>query len=331
MGNRQHVRRDLARARVVEAPPAFAPGSAIVGWCDGGEWAACFGLSLHNLFMFDMFSPEPRIMNVDRVASGGRYYLRDIAGSMGIASARNNIAKAFLDETDAEWLFMVDSDMGFEADTVNRLIDSATAGGYEVMGALAFALKRRLLSPNPLNIEMARLCPTLYSFVELENEVGFAPIFDYPRDEVVQVGGTGAACLVIHRSVLVRIREVYGERWFEPIVHPTGDRGKPRAFSEDFSFCVRVAGVAGKVGVDTSVKTGHAKGGLFLTEEQYVIQRAVDEGLKVAQAERVPQASTATGDELVDGDVGSFVVHPRQNGKSATLPDPSEYMGARAA
>jgi hypothetical protein len=291
MGNgAQKVRRALAeheRAKAAEETAAsFTPGSAIVGWCDGGEWAACFGLSLHGLFMYDMFSPQPRIMNVERIASGGRYYLRDLAGTMGIASARNNITRAFLDETDAEWLFMVDSDMGFETDVVNRLIESATAGGFEAMGALAFALKRRLLSPNPLNVELTRLCPTVYQFVELEHEVGFVPMFEYPMNQVVEVGGTGAACLVIHRGLATRIRSMYGDRWFEPITHPTGDNGKPRAFSEDFSFCVRIAAVGGKIGVDTSVKTGHAKGGLFLTEEQYLIQRAVDEGLKVAQGER---------------------------------------------
>jgi hypothetical protein len=248
-------------------------------------------------------------MRPERVIAGERYYLRDLAGSMGIASARNNIARAFLDETDSEWLFMIDADMGFEADTVNRLIESASGGGYEVMGALAFALKRRLLNPNPLSVELSRLCPTLYRLVETEDETGFLPLMDYPRDELVPVGGTGAACVVIHRGALARIRAVYGEAWFDPITHPTGFRGRPRTFSEDLSFCVRVAGVGGKIGVDTRVKTGHAKGGIFLTEEQYTIQRAVDEGLKVAEDERRAQTWR-------DGNPVA-VVHPRQNGKTA--------------
>lgn len=318
------VRRDLAahgKERAAEqTAAAFTPGSAIVGWCDGGDWAACFGLSLHNLFMHDFCSPAPRIMR----DPAQRYYLRDLAGTMGIASARNHIATAFLDETDAEWLFMVDSDMGFEADTVDRLISSAQAGGFEVMGALAFALKRRLLNPNPLNVELTRLCPTVYQLAELENESGFAPVFDYPRDAVMEVGGTGAACVVIHRGVLARIRYMYGDRWFEPITHPTGDHGKPRTFSEDLSFCLRVQAVGAKVGVDTSVKTGHAKGGIFLTEEQYVIQRAVDEGLKVAEAEARAQAwrdgNPAMATEVSEDDPSRFSIYevqPRQNGKSS--------------
>lgn len=312
------VRRDLAAHKAQQAAERsalFEPGSAIVGWCDGGEWAACFGLSLHNLFMRDFCSPAPRIMrDPDK-----RYYLRDIAGTMGIASARNRIATTFLDETDAEWLFMVDSDMGFEADTVDRLIESASVGEYEVMGALAFALKRRLLTPNPLSVELTRLCPTIYQMAELENEAGFVPVFDYPRDEVIQVGGTGAACVVIHRGALVRIRALYGDRWFEPTTHPTGDHGKPRTFSEDLSFCLRAQAAGAKVGVNTSVKTGHAKGGIFLTEEQYVIQRAVDEGLKVAEEEAKAQAWRAGN---------PMPVHPRQNGKTTFLEEIST-LGTR--
>lgn len=327
MTSARDVKRDLRRHEIEraadETAASFVPGSAMVGWCDGGEWAACFGLSLHNLFMYDAFAPEPRIMRPERVVAGERYYLRDLAGSMGIATARNNIARAFLDETDSEWLFMVDADMGFEADTVNRLIASAQAGGFEVMGALAFALKRRLLRPNPLNIELSRLCPTLYTFAELENEVGFAPMFDYPANSVVEVGGTGAACLVINRSVLARIRAYDGGvgKWFEPITHPKGDHGKPRTFSEDFSFCVRVAAVGGKLGVDTSVKTGHAKGGIFLTEEQYAIQRAVDEGMKVAEEEQRAQAWREGNPALAPNVSRETEIISRQNGKSSRLAD----------
>jgi len=292
----------------------------VVGWCDGGEWAACFGLSLHALFMTDFCSPSPRIMR----DPDQRYYLRNIAGTMGIASARNEIVTAMLDQTDAEYLFMVDSDMGFEPDIVERLVSSLEGGQYDVMGALAFALKRRLLNPNPLSAELTRLCPTIYDYVELDVETGFTPRLRYERDAVQQCAGTGAAAVLIGRSVLLRIRERYGNRWFEPMTHPTGDRGAPRTFGEDLSFCVRVAAVGGRMAVDTAVKTAHAKGGIFLTEEQYDIQCAVDEGVKYAQAEAERAAQVSVAEEgLADGDVGTgerlVVMHSRQNGKMAAL------------
>jgi hypothetical protein len=287
---RTQVRRDLDRhaadglARAAQSDP----GSVMVGWCDGGEWAACFGLSLMHLYLADASRPDPRIL---RAADQPFFYLRDLAGSMGIASARNHIAQTFLDETAAEWLFMVDADMGFEPTIVEQLITAAESGDeggrFDVMGALAFALKRRLLRPNPLSAELSRLQPTVYDFAQLEGgETGFVPRFQYERDAVQPCAATGAAAVLISREILLKIRARYGgSKWFEQITHPTGaPDGGPRTFSEDLSFCVRVAAVGGRLGVDTRVKTAHAKGGLFLTEEQYDIQRAVDEGARYAAA-----------------------------------------------
>jgi hypothetical protein len=51
--------------------------------------------------------------------------LRELCGAAGIVEGRNSIAAAFLDKTECEWLFMVDSDMGFAPDTVDRLIEAA--------------------------------------------------------------------------------------------------------------------------------------------------------------------------------------------------------------
>ena len=47
-------------------------------------------------------------------------------GAAGIVDGRNALAKFMCDEaTDVDWLFMVDSDMGFAGDTVERLIAAA--------------------------------------------------------------------------------------------------------------------------------------------------------------------------------------------------------------
>ena len=101
------------------------------------------------------------------------------------------------------------------------------------------------------------------------DEVGFTVMHMYPPDEVVQVSGTGAACLLIHREALKKVRAEYGDQWFSEITHPTGLKGKPRMFSEDLSFCIRLQGVGVPIHVNTAVKTTHEKGGIFLDEEMY--------------------------------------------------------------
>lgn len=243
----------------------MTPGSVVVGYCDGGTWSAAFGLSYRDLVMHDVLGPG-------RIVREGGTELRQVAGTMGVASGRNKITTQFLDATDGEWLWMVDTDMGFAPDTVDRLVTSADPQERPVVGGLCFAIKRQ--ARGDYWAERYRIAPTVYEYLDLGDEVGFRPILDYKRDTVVQVAGTGAACLLMHRGALEQVRAKYGDAWFDPITHPTGEKGKPRTFSEDLSFCVRLQAIGLPVHVDTSVKTCHDKGGVFLDEYAFDQQQA---------------------------------------------------------
>jgi len=239
-------------------------GTVAVAIIDDGGWSACFGLSYRDLLMHDITGGR-------RIIPHGKE-MRQLASRTNVASSRNKMVTGFLDTTACEWLWFVDVDMGFGPDSVDRLVKSADPVDRPVMGALCFALRRA--RTGDFYAEKTKTQPTIYEYLELDTEVGFRPILDYPRGEVIPVAGTGGACLLIHRSALESVRERYGDIWFEPITHPTGDRGKPRGFSEDLSFCVRLASLGIPVHVDTSVKTCHEKGGVFLDEEYFDMQQA---------------------------------------------------------
>lgn len=242
----------------------MSEGTVAVAIIDDGNWAACFGLSYRDLLLHD-------VTHGCRIVPAGRE-MRQLSSRTSIAASRNKMARGMLDTTDCEWLWFIDVDMGFAADTVDRLIKSADPQLRPVMGGLCFAMKRSRTAD--YWAERVRIQPTVYEYLELADEVGFRPITAYDRDQVIPVAGTGAACLLIHRGALELVREKYGDDWFTPITHPTGDKGKPRTFSEDLSFCVRLASVDIPVHVDTAVKTTHDKGGIFLDEETYDAQRA---------------------------------------------------------
>ncbi len=235
-------------------------GSAVIGVIDNDSWSACFGLSFTETMLYDLGASQ-------RLYRSDRPFIRVTAGTMGLVAARNEIVRGFLDNTEAEWLVFIDTDMGFSSDSVDRLIASADPENRPVVGALCFALKKE--AGNDFYAQSNSLKPTLYQYHELENEVGFASIEEYERNALVEVSGTGAACLLIHRSALEKIRKNIGDVWFDQITHPTGDHGKPRQFSEDLSFCVRLAALDIPIYVDTSVKTTHEKGALYLDEPTY--------------------------------------------------------------
>lgn len=245
--------------------PDYVPGSVIPAVIDGGTWAACFGLSWTDMMLHDQAQSA-------RILGRSNQYVRKQSGTMGVAAARNEIAAYFLQQ-DAEWLFMVDADMGFAADTVDRMVASAEANEVGILGALCFAQKVDPdLTQNVLYATRYRIQPTLYRYVEVESngERGFQAITKYRRDAFQEVAATGAACLLVHRSAL----ETIGPEPFMPITDPTaGGNGTPRTFSEDLSFCVRANAAGVRLGVDTSIKTTHYKGGIYLDETAFAMQQ----------------------------------------------------------
>jgi hypothetical protein len=241
------------------------PGTVIPSMVDGGSWSSAFGLSWSSAMLYDQAQGQ-------RMIRQGGQYLRKVAGTMGVADARSEIAALFL-SGDAEWLFMVDTDMGFEHDTVDRMVASAEANDCKVLGGLAFALKTDPRRPETsLYARRAGMVPTLYRYVQLADEQGFLTIHDYEPDAFQWVDATGAAVLLMHRSAL----EAVGPNPFrQMVVQGANPDGTDRIFSEDLSFCARLANAGVGIGVDTSIKTTHDKGGIFLDEETYRVQRAI--------------------------------------------------------
>lgn len=245
--------------------PAPRPGETVaVAFLDPGHWSAGFGMSYRDLCMVDLTGPQ-------RFMRPGGSELRSLCPSGAVAASRTAAVRTWLDKTSDDWLWFVDTDMTFPADVLEQLLAAADPADRPVVGGLCFGLRRA--ERGPLYAERSLIQPTIYRWVDTGDEVGFRTDPDYPRDQVVGCSGTGAACLLIHRDAAYKVRAQYGDAWFTPIIHPSGDHGAPREFSEDLSFCVRLAAVGIPVHVDTRIKTAHDKGGLWLDEETFAHQQ----------------------------------------------------------
>lgn len=241
-----------------------------IGYLHPGEVSAAFHMSLLKLMLHETGrTGAPPFILANRCASGR------------VIDGRNEVARDFLDRTKAEWLLFVDADMGFAPDALERLLASADRYQRPVMGALCFGLRRESTDPDT-HAERFRTFPTVYAWREFDDRLGFQIVAGYERNAVSLVSATGAACILIHRDVLVAIREQYGDEWFGAITHPKG----PTTFSEDMSFCIRVAACDFPLHVDTSVKTCHDKGGIFCDEHAFDRQQALD--APQPQSEAVP-------------------------------------------
>lgn len=238
-----------------EPTPAEA---VVVAYVNGNQVTYSWHHSMIELIGHDM-------ANGARVLRGGYIAMRH--GTGGLVEARNKAVQTFLTEGKADWLFWVDTDMGFAPDTIDRLVASADRIERPIVAALCFS--QRELHPDGMGGWRCQATPTIYDWVQAGEQQGFAVNWDYPRDGLVRCAGTGSAAILIHRSVFEKIAAKFGPIWYNRVPN----RSMGEITSEDLSFCMH-AGAAGiPVHVDTSVKTTHQKL-LWLGEPDFEQQHA---------------------------------------------------------
>ena len=172
-----------------------------------------------------------------------------------LSTGRNRLCADFLERPGSpEWLFMCDTDMVLPADTIDRLIAAADPVEVPVLGGLCWSL------------DAGKKVPTMYELTRKydlatgkpKDVLAFTRLSRWPENAVVRVSATGAACLLIHRSVLETVRATSDDvaaPWFRE----TGIGAPLSLMGEDMTFCLRCAAAGIPVHVHTGVKAGHMK------------------------------------------------------------------------
>ena len=156
-----------------------------------------------------------------------------------IASARNQVVRSFLDQTDKDWLWMVDTDMVFGPDTLQQLLDT----NREIVGALCYGQSE----------QTEKTFPVIHRFTD----TGMRLVKSPPKNKLIEVDATGAACLLIHRSVLEKMQANADNP-----LYPWFQEGRTLAnleVGEDVAFCLKAKEQGFSVWVHTGIKVGHKK------------------------------------------------------------------------
>jgi hypothetical protein len=202
-----------------------------------------------------------------RILSGGGR-LASRAGA-NLAGPRNGLVRKFLEYGAADWLWMVDTDMTFPPDTVERLLVNADPDAAPVVGGLCFGFD-----------DKGDVQPTLFGLTGDPEHPQVIRYHAWPPDSMFQVEATGAACLLIHKSALQRMRDFRlparpgkvgfndAYPWFQELEHD----GQP--VGEDIGFCWRLGVMGIPLHVDTSVQLGHIKD-RELNMDAYFAQRGL--------------------------------------------------------
>lgn len=158
-----------------------------------------------------------------------------------VYTARNTIALTAI-ESKFTHLMFIDSDMTFDADTIDRLM----AHDKDIVSGLCFKRK-------------APFTPTIYRNIRPKSE-GQEPTAEVVRDYgegLIEIDGCGAAMMLIKTSVLTNMVKELGQV-FDPLP----------GIGEDLSFCYRAGQLGHKLYCDTTVKAGHI-GKTVITEHTY--------------------------------------------------------------
>lgn len=203
-------------------------GGVVIAYLSGGDTRIEFTQSIGAVTAYTIQKGIPLVGALPHI-SGPR-----------IAAGRNHLVESFL-ATPAEWMFMVDDDMQFGRDTIERFLQVADKVKAPIVGGLAFGTGRDGIFPTMFRVHPELGVPTR--------------IDSWPLGELVEVDATGAACLFIHRSVFEKMAGEYKKpwQWFQETTLNGNTVG------EDMTFCLRARSLGFPIVVDTSIEFGHVK------------------------------------------------------------------------
>lgn len=233
-------------------------GEVMVGYVYGqSTYTPQFGHSMELVLARDFATTRRIVGRLSRETSG-----------VHVPDGRCKIVADFLAHpAKPEWLWMVDADATFADDIVDELLAAAHPTERPIVGALAFGVKPYTVNGapvlSPTQGSILEGMPTLYAW---EADGKLSRFDHYPRHQLVQVHGTGAHCMLIHRRVLA------DERWQDghPLPWYRTSVMNGETVSEDQFFCVKAGALGYPIHVHTGIKTGHVK--TFVADEDWYLR-----------------------------------------------------------
>jgi hypothetical protein len=158
-----------------------------------------------------------------------------VIGSTIVMNARNTIVRKFLEQPEGEqsdWLLFLDDDQLYPVDVLEHLIEAADPVERRIMGLPVW----RFLSPD--DSTDVRVTHNVLDVHESGAYMAWPD--ELPENTVMQVGGVGTGCLLIHRSALIEMQQASIEAgqggnwaWFRQQIYQPADYCE----GEDLYFC----------------------------------------------------------------------------------------------
>jgi len=179
-------------------------------WCDGGTVEGRFASGLLNTLL------EAQRRGI-KVTSSIR-----VQGNQ-IARQRQSLIDYWYDNMQSDWLMWVDSDIVMSMDAFQLLWDSADKISKPLVTGVYFVSQEN---------EQSLMEPTPALYMDTDNQYVTRAIHPMPQNQLIPVDVAGFGFVLMHRSVVPKVREVAGE--FS--VFGENQQAANKFISEDVSF-----------------------------------------------------------------------------------------------
>lgn len=196
-------------AKLIRMGAPIVPRVA-VGYPCGGSVTVPWAKSMMGLIAEQTRRPE-QARSLQRIIPAQGLY---------VGRNRNLITRNFLKGGNEEYLLMIDTDIEFREDLVDKLLIAAQ--GRDIVAA---------------NVRLGEHTHSAYEeFGQL-----YKPMETLPEGEIVPVDAAATAVMMVHRRVLEEIARLGGPCWFISIPIALEVAGEPEweELGEDLAFCKR--------------------------------------------------------------------------------------------
>jgi len=166
--------------------PHSSKETVALAWCDGG---LVDGRFMDGLLLATMNAPKIGINIVNKIRVNGNQ----------IGRQRQVLFDNWADVTKTDWLLWVDSDIVITPDSLKLVWDSADKVSRPIVSGTYFVSKeneRSLMQPFPA------------LFKEGSNKHELQIIHPLPKNELIKVDSAGFGFLLMHKSIVPKLREV---------------------------------------------------------------------------------------------------------------------------
>ena len=166
--------------------PHSSKETVALAWCDGG---LVDGRFMDGLLLAIMNAPKIGMRIVNKIRVNGNQ----------IGRQRQVLFDNWADVTKTDWLLWVDSDIVVTPDSLKLIWDSADKVSRPVVSGTYFVSKEN---------EKSLMQPFPALFKEGSNKHELQIIHPLPKNELIKVDSAGFGFLLMHKSIVPKLREV---------------------------------------------------------------------------------------------------------------------------